>query len=324
MAVLRGMAPPAKDVAVRFRAPSGCANRLGHRSPRDLQALDRQHGVHAAAAKAFQIHRHELEAQRLELLDHLAAEARLEAAAARPRARPRSAPRRPCGSGPARAENRARGGTARRRRSSPAARASPFRHKQCGCSGRASPACPRWATPRPRPTGGSRPSSVRTRPSGLRTCRSRPACMPGRCSPRSSWFVPSHTTATPKRSASCLDLHEQFGLAEVAAIAAIGLIAGNRQLVGTDHFVANADLPGKRDALFQLAARQACAHARHGHCPIAQGQLGRLGHDRAVQSAGEGHGATAVALQQREQAVALGGKIGGGRHGSRDGIRAWV
>ena len=118
-----------------------------------------------------------------------------------------------------------------------------------------------------------------------------------------------------------LDFDEQFGLAEVAAIAAIGLIAGNGQFVGLDHFVANADLPGKRDALFQLAARQACAHARHGHRPIAQGQLGRLGHDRAIQSAGEGHGATAVALQQCEQAVAFGGKIGReGGHGSWDGL----
>ena len=128
--------------------------------------------------------------------------------------------------------------------------------------------------------------------------------------------MPSQTTATPKRLGKLLDFHEQFGLAEVAAIAAIGLIAGNGQFVGMDHFVADADLPGKSDALFQLAARQACAHARHGHRPIAQGQLRRLGHDRAIQSAGEGHGATAVALQQFEQAVAFGGKIGReGRHG---------
>ncbi len=107
-----------------------------------------------------------------------------------------------------------------------------------------------------------------------------------------------------------LHLDEQLRLAEVAAIAAIGLIAGNGQFVRMDHFVANADLPGQGQALVQFAACQAFARARHSHCPIAQGQLRRLGHDRAVQSAREGHGASAVALQQFEQAVTLGEEIG--------------
>ena len=75
-------------------------------------------------------------------------------------------------------------------------------------------------------------------------------------------------------------------------------------------FVADADLPGQLAALFQLAGGQAGADAGDGHGPIAQGQLGRLGQHRAVQSAGEGHGATAVAAQQFQQAVAFGGQFG--------------
>ena len=135
--------------------------------------------------------------------------------------------------------------------------------------------------------------------SGLRTCRSRPACMPGDA--RRGRRDSCRRRPRPRPTAGkLLDLHEQFGLAEVATIAGVGLIARNGQFVGLDHFVANADLPGERDALFQFAARQACAHARHGHRPLAQGQLRRLGHDRAIQSAGEGHGATAVALKQFE------------------------
>ena len=73
--------------------------------------------------------------------------------------------------------------------------------------------------------------------------------------------------------------------------------------------MADADLPGQGNALVQLAPRQALAHARDRHGPIAQGKLRRLGHDRAVQSAGEGHCATAVTLQQSEQTVAFGNEI---------------
>ena len=73
----------------------------------------------------------------------------------------------------------------------------------------------------------------------------------------------------------------------------------------------NADLPHQGRTFFQFFDRQAGAQARYSHHALAQGNLGRLGHDRAVQTPGEGHGATTETPQEFEQAVALGGKIGG-------------
>ena len=120
--------------------------------------------------------------------------------------------------------------------------------------------------------------------------------------------VGHHRHVQPPRQ--LLHLGEQLALAVVAAVRLVGLIGGDGQLVGGDHFVTDADLPGEFSRLVQLAGGQAGALAGDGHGAIAQGQLGRLGQHRAVQSAGERHGATAVAAQQVQQSVALGGEFG--------------
>ena len=54
------------------------------------------------------------------------------------------------------------------------------------------------------------------------------------------------------------------------------------ELLGADHPVADADLPGQLLGLLQLARGQALGDRRHGDRRIAQGVIGRLGDDRAV------------------------------------------
>ena len=108
-----------------------------------------------------------------------------------------------------------------------------------------------------------------------------------------------------------LDLCEQLGLAVIAAVGLIGLIGGIGQFAGLDHLVANADLPGKRACLVQLADGQARADARHGHRAVAQGQLGRFGQHGAVQAAGERHRTATEAAKQFEKPITLVDKFRG-------------
>ena len=95
----------------------------------------------------------------------------------------------------------------------------------------------------------------------------------------------------------------------VAAVGLVGLVGGQRQLAGGDRLVADADLPGEFRGLVQFAGRHARARAGDGHRAVAQGQLRRLGQHAAIQPAGEGHRATAVAAQQVQQSVAFLGEF---------------
>ena len=62
--------------------------------------------------------------------------------------------------------------------------------------------------------------------------------------------------------------------------------------------------------LLQLARGQALGDRRHGEGRIAQGKLGGLGDDRAVDPAREGDGHPAVSLQGCEQPLATDVQVG--------------
>ena len=116
----------------------------------------------------------------------------------------------------------------------------------------------------------------------------------------------------PSRLATCSTCGEQFRLAMVAAVRPGWLDKREWTVRRSRPPRDGCRFAGPTPATSSNSpAGQAGALAGDGHGPVAQGQLGGLGQHRAVQTAGEGHGATAVAPQQIQQAVAFGGEIGG-------------
>ena len=146
---------------------------------------------------------------------------------------------------------------------------------------------------------------------GLTTCCSLAALRPGRCSPWSSRLEPSAHDCYVQTPTELLDLHEEFGLAVVAAVGGVLLVVGVRQFVGLEDFVADTDLVGQFAALIQFAGSQAGTGAGDGNRIVAQGQLGGLGQDRAIEPAGKRNRAAPVASQNVEQLVAFGGYVVG-------------
>jgi len=108
-----------------------------------------------------------------------------------------------------------------------------------------------------------------------------------------------------------LDLGEQLPFAVVAAAGVVALVFGQREFARLDDLMADADLLGHVPGFFEFAGGQARTDAGNSHGPIAQGKLRRLGQQRAIEPSGEGHRATAEALEQPHQAVAFFGNIGG-------------
>ena len=119
------------------------------------------------------------------------------------------------------------------------------------------------------------------------------------------------------------ELGVKLRLAVKAAIGRVLQVPRLIELVGGNYFVANADQPSQFLSLLQFAGGQAGAHARYGDRVFAQRQLRRFGHHGAVDSAGEGNGATLVAANGFHQPVAQQMEFGRVvRHGTREAKRA--
>ena len=95
-------------------------------------------------------------------------------------------------------------------------------------------------------------------------------------------------------------------LAVVAAVRRIRAILGAIELARADDFVVKTEIARDPDRELAVALRIAGAVGGDGDGALAQGQLRRLGDDRAVDAAAKGDGDLAEVAQDGQQAVALG------------------
>ena len=102
----------------------------------------------------------------------------------------------------------------------------------------------------------------------------------------------------------------KLALAEIAAVGLVAKIVRVGELLGADHAVGDADPLGQLGGLFEFALREAIGNGGHGHGVVAQGDLGGLGDDSAIDSPGICNGHPAITFEGREQLVALRGQFG--------------
>ncbi len=115
--------------------------------------------------------------------------------------------------------------------------------------------------------------------------------------------VEDHFDGEPLRQT--FQLRVKLRLAVIAAVRSVLEIVRIGELLRVDHFVANADQLGDARALRPAPLPPDWRWRRSRPRPLAQRQLGRLGHHRAIHAAGEGDGAARVAADEAQEPVAL-------------------
>jgi hypothetical protein len=125
-----------------------------------------------------------------------------------------------------------------------------------------------------------------------------------------------------RASSQVADARVQFVLAEEAAAAVVPQIIRIGKLLGSDHLVADADEVREAARVGQLGAGDARAVGRHGDGAIAEGEMGGLRHNGAINAAGEGDGAAVEAAQDLQKAITAGRQVGrrSGGHGVSRGV----